>query len=74
MLFAGGAKGIALDREALALKVVDVEGGDWQAAGVLVHDPKNRSVAHMLVEMPFGPSRWRSASSTRIRRRPSKAP
>ncbi|HEX8583381.1 MAG TPA: 2-oxoacid:ferredoxin oxidoreductase subunit beta [Allosphingosinicella sp.] len=54
MLFAGGLKGIALDREALALKVVEVEGGDWQAAGVLVHDPKNRSVAHMLVEMPFG--------------------
>ena len=54
MLFAGGAKGIALDREALALKVVDVEGGDWQSAGVLVHDPKNRSIAHMLVEMPFG--------------------
>ena len=54
MLFAGGAKGIALDRQALALKVVDVEGGDWEAAGVLVHDPKNRSVAHMLVEMPFG--------------------
>jgi 2-oxoglutarate ferredoxin oxidoreductase subunit beta len=54
MLFAGGAKGIALDGAALTLKVVDVEGGDWQAAGVLVHDPKNRSVAHMLVEMPFG--------------------
>jgi 2-oxoglutarate ferredoxin oxidoreductase subunit beta len=54
MLFAGGAKGIALDRDNLSLKVVEVEGGDWQAAGVLVHDPKNRSVAHMLVEMPFG--------------------
>jgi 2-oxoglutarate ferredoxin oxidoreductase subunit beta len=52
MLFAGGAKGIALDREALALRVVDVESGDWQAAGVLAHDPKNRSIAHMLVEMP----------------------
>ena len=52
MLFAGGARGIALDREALALKVVDVTDGDWQSAGVLVHDPKNRSVAHMLVEMP----------------------
>jgi 2-oxoglutarate ferredoxin oxidoreductase subunit beta len=24
------------------------------AAGAIVHDPKNRSVAHMLVEMPFG--------------------
>jgi 2-oxoglutarate ferredoxin oxidoreductase subunit beta len=54
MLFAGGARGIALDRDALALRVVDVEGGDWQSAGVLVHDPKNRSIAHMLVEMPFG--------------------
>jgi 2-oxoglutarate ferredoxin oxidoreductase subunit beta len=29
-----------------------VEGGDWQSAGVLVHDPRNRSVAHMLVELP----------------------
>jgi 2-oxoglutarate ferredoxin oxidoreductase subunit beta len=54
MLFANGAKGIALDREKLTLMVVDVEGGDWQASGVLVHDPRNRSVAHMLVEMPFG--------------------
>jgi 2-oxoglutarate ferredoxin oxidoreductase subunit beta len=52
MLFAGGAKGIALDREALALKVVDVADGNWQAADVLVHDPANRSIAHMLVEMP----------------------
>ncbi|WP_332811116.1 2-oxoacid:ferredoxin oxidoreductase subunit beta [Sphingomonas sp.] len=54
MLFADGTKGLALDREALALKVVDVENGDWQAASVLVHDPVNRSVAHMLVEMQFG--------------------
>jgi 2-oxoglutarate ferredoxin oxidoreductase subunit beta len=54
MLFDKGLKGIALDRESLALKVVDVVDGGWQAAGVLVHDPRNRSVAHMLVEMPFG--------------------
>lgn len=54
MLFAGGAKGIALDREALTLKVVEVEGGDWQGAGVIVHDPRNKAVAHMLVDMPFG--------------------
>ncbi|MBW8783642.1 MAG: 2-oxoacid:ferredoxin oxidoreductase subunit beta [Novosphingobium sp.] len=54
MLFAKGAKGIALDSVNLTLKVVEVEGGDWDAAGVLVHDPKNRSVAHMLVELPFG--------------------
>jgi 2-oxoglutarate ferredoxin oxidoreductase subunit beta len=50
----GGTKGIALDHETLTLKVVDVVDGDWQAAKVIVHDIANRSVAHMLVEMPFG--------------------
>lgn len=55
MLFARGAKGIALDAEHLTLKVVDVVDGDWQAAGVIVHDTKNRAVAHMLVEMILGP-------------------
>ncbi len=55
----GGFKGIALDTQRLALKVVDVALGedgkpDWQAAGVLVHDVTNRSVAHMLVELPMG--------------------
>jgi 2-oxoglutarate ferredoxin oxidoreductase subunit beta len=50
----GGTKGIALDTEALNLKVVDVVDGDWQSVGVIVHDVTNRSVAHMLVEMPFG--------------------
>jgi 2-oxoglutarate/2-oxoacid ferredoxin oxidoreductase subunit beta len=54
MLFDGGSKGIALDGEALQLKVVDVIDGDWQAAGVIVHNVKNRAVAHMLVEMVFG--------------------
>ena len=55
MLFAGDKKGIALDRDALELKVVDVADGDWEAAGVLVHDVTKRQVAHMLVDMPFGP-------------------
>ncbi len=55
MLFAKGTKGIALDHANLTLKVVDVADGDWQGAGVIVHDVTNRSVAHMLVEMPFGP-------------------
>ena len=55
MLFAGGAKGISLDRELLELKVVDVTDGDWEAAGVIVHNVRNRSIAHMLVELPFGP-------------------
>ena len=54
MLFAGGEKGIALDAERLLLKVVDVRDGDWQAAGVIVHDETNRSRAQMLVAMPFG--------------------
>jgi len=51
----GGIKGIALDLETLSLKVVDVVDGDWQAAGVIVHNVRNRAIAHMLVEMPFGP-------------------
>ena len=51
----GGVKGIALDLKSLTLKVVDVVDGDWQSAGVIVHDVTNRSIAHMLVEMPFGP-------------------
>jgi 2-oxoglutarate ferredoxin oxidoreductase subunit beta len=55
MLFAGGTRGITLDREALTLKVVDVAEGDWQAAGVIVHEPANKAVAHMLIDMPFGP-------------------
>ncbi len=54
MLFNGGTQGIALDAEKLTLKVVDVVDGDWQGAGVIVHDVTNRSVAHMLVELPFG--------------------
>ena len=52
MLFAGGAKGIALNRERLALEVVDIVDGD--TSGVLVHDQTNRMIAHLLVEMPFG--------------------
>src|SRR5690606_21237872 len=55
MLFAGGSKGIKLDLDTLSLQVVDVVDGDWQAAGVIVHNAKNRAIAHMLVEMPFGP-------------------
>jgi 2-oxoglutarate ferredoxin oxidoreductase subunit beta len=54
MLFDRGSKGIAMDMETLTLKVVGVAEGDWQAAGVIVHNVKNRAIAHMLVEMPFG--------------------
>jgi 2-oxoglutarate ferredoxin oxidoreductase subunit beta len=51
----GGVKGITLDMATLSLKVVDVVDGDWQSAGVIVHNVKNKAIAHMLVEMPFGP-------------------
>ena len=54
MLFANGTKGITLDRQALSLKVVDVVDGDWQAADVIVHEPTNKAIAHMLIDMPFG--------------------
>jgi 2-oxoglutarate ferredoxin oxidoreductase subunit beta len=55
LLFAGGAKGLAFDMAKLSLKVVDVVDGDCHAADVLVHDARNRGLAHLLVEMPFGP-------------------
>jgi len=55
LLFAGGTRGLALDPERLVLKVVEVSEGDWQGAGVIVHNVTNRAIAHMLVEMPFGP-------------------
>ena len=47
MLFANGAKGLALDVEQLCLKVV--EGDD---PSVITHDPRNKGIAAMLIEMP----------------------
>ncbi|EJL23851.1 thiamine pyrophosphate-dependent enzyme [Novosphingobium sp. AP12] len=55
LVFAKGTNGLALDLETLSLKVVEVVDGDWQAAGVVTHNPRNRGLAHMLIEMPFGP-------------------
>jgi 2-oxoglutarate ferredoxin oxidoreductase subunit beta len=49
MLFAGGTKGVALDAERLALKVVEADD-----PSVLLHDPKNRALAAMLIELPQG--------------------
>lgn len=51
MLFAGGARGLTLDRDLLRLEVVNVADGDWQAAGVIVHDQTNKGVAQMLIDM-----------------------
>jgi 2-oxoglutarate/2-oxoacid ferredoxin oxidoreductase subunit beta len=54
MLFANGAKGLRLNREAWALEVVSLADQDPQAAGILVHDETNKIVAQLLIEMPFG--------------------
>lgn len=51
MLFADGAKGIALCQDRLALEVIDVTDGN--ADRVLRHDETNRVLALMLVDMPF---------------------
>jgi 2-oxoglutarate ferredoxin oxidoreductase subunit beta len=55
LLYAKETRGLALDPETLSLQAVDVVDGDWQGAGVLRHNVRNRTLAHMLVEMPFGP-------------------
>jgi 2-oxoglutarate ferredoxin oxidoreductase subunit beta len=47
MLFAGGAKGLALDVDNLRLKIVD--GDD---PSVIIHDPTNRGIAAMLILLP----------------------
>lgn len=55
LLYAKETRGLALDPETLSLQAVDVVDGDWQGAGVLRHNVRSRTLAHMLVEMPFGP-------------------
>jgi 2-oxoglutarate ferredoxin oxidoreductase subunit beta len=54
MLFAGGSKGVRLNREAWALEVVSLEGDTPEAAGILVHDETNNVIAKLLIDMPFG--------------------
>ncbi|MBA3897174.1 MAG: 2-oxoacid:ferredoxin oxidoreductase subunit beta, partial [Sphingomonadaceae bacterium] len=51
LLFAGGTRGLGIDRDELALCVLDVADGDWEGAGVVTHDRTNRALVHMLVEM-----------------------
>jgi 2-oxoglutarate ferredoxin oxidoreductase subunit beta len=55
LLFNKGTQGLALDPETLSLKIVDVVDGDWRAAGVTVHNTKNRGLAHMLVDLRVAP-------------------
>ena len=47
MLFANGTKGLSFDRERMVLTIVDASD-----EGVLTHDPKNRTLAQLLIEMP----------------------
>jgi 2-oxoglutarate ferredoxin oxidoreductase subunit beta len=47
MLFAGDTKGLALDVDKLALKIVDADN-----PAVIVHDPRNKGIAAMLIAMP----------------------
>jgi 2-oxoglutarate/2-oxoacid ferredoxin oxidoreductase subunit beta len=51
MLFANGTLGLKLNAQALRLEIVNVADGDWQAAGVIVHDQTNKGIAQMLIEM-----------------------
>ena len=53
MLFDGGARGIAFDAAAMALRVIDILDGD--ISGVLIHDMTSKLQAQLLVDMPFGP-------------------
>jgi 2-oxoglutarate/2-oxoacid ferredoxin oxidoreductase subunit beta len=55
LLFDSGTKGIALVDGGFGLKIVDVTDGDWKAAGVAVHDVKNRALAHMLIDLRVAP-------------------
>ncbi len=54
MVFAGGTKGLRLNRDDVRLEVVEIGEGGPEAAGVLVHDETNRTIAQLLVDMPFG--------------------
>jgi len=53
LVFADGTRGLRLNVQRLALEVADVVGGD--VSKILIHDRTSRALAHMLVEMPFGP-------------------
>ncbi|MEO6433769.1 MAG: 2-oxoacid:ferredoxin oxidoreductase subunit beta [Sphingomicrobium sp.] len=47
MLFENDSKGLALDTATLKLKVVEADD-----PAVIIHDPKNRGIAAMLIELP----------------------
>jgi 2-oxoglutarate ferredoxin oxidoreductase subunit beta len=51
LLFADGRKGLAPARHRAGLEVVEVGPEGWQAAGVLVHDERDRSLATLLAAL-----------------------
>jgi 2-oxoglutarate ferredoxin oxidoreductase subunit beta len=51
LLFAGGRKGLRFNHQTFALEVVAVGDGGADVSDVLVHDEKNKTLAHLLVEM-----------------------
>ena len=54
MLFAGGKKGLRLNRDTLRMEIVEVGEAGAEAAGVMVHDETNRTIAQLLIELPLG--------------------
>jgi 2-oxoglutarate ferredoxin oxidoreductase subunit beta len=54
LVYAKGTKGLRLNRERMALEVVPVEDGKIEGLDILVHDETNKTVAQMLLDLPFG--------------------
>jgi 2-oxoglutarate ferredoxin oxidoreductase subunit beta len=54
MLFAKGTKGLKLNRDTLTLEAVSVPDGNVAGLDILVHDETNRTIAQLLLDMPFG--------------------
>jgi 2-oxoglutarate ferredoxin oxidoreductase subunit beta len=54
LLYAKGAKALRLNREHMALEVVPVVDGKTDGLDILVHDETNKTIAQMLLDMPFG--------------------
>jgi 2-oxoglutarate/2-oxoacid ferredoxin oxidoreductase subunit beta len=54
MLYAKGTKGLRLNRQTLSLEAVAVPDGNVDGLDILVHDETNRTIAQLLLDMPFG--------------------
>jgi 2-oxoglutarate/2-oxoacid ferredoxin oxidoreductase subunit beta len=54
LVYANGTKGLRLNRERMALEAVPLEGGDTAGLDVLLHDETSKTVAQLLLDMPFG--------------------